>query len=84
MNDHSLFTNSYEGSFISLLVYVDDIILAGNDKEEIDRVKQTLNKTFKIKDLINLRYFLGLEIKTSKKCIMMNQSKNAMKLLIDA
>jgi len=36
MNDYSLFINSSEGSFTTLLVYVDDIILAGNDKEEID------------------------------------------------
>jgi len=35
MNDHSLFINSSERSFTTLLVYVDDIILAGNDKEEI-------------------------------------------------
>jgi len=34
-NDHSLFINSSEGSFTTLLVYVDEIILAGNDKEEI-------------------------------------------------
>jgi len=32
MNDHSLFINSSEESFTSLLVYVDDIILEGNDK----------------------------------------------------
>jgi len=36
MNDHSLFINTSERSFIVLLVYVDDIILAVNDKEEID------------------------------------------------
>jgi len=46
MNDYSLFINSSEGSFTALLVYVDDIILAENDKEEIDRVKEALNKTF--------------------------------------
>jgi len=39
MNDHSLFTNSYERSFTTILMYVDDIILAENDKEEIDRIK---------------------------------------------
>jgi len=33
MNDHSLFINSSEGSFTTLLVYMYDIILAGNDKE---------------------------------------------------
>jgi len=36
MNDHSLFINSSEESFTILLIYMDDIILAGNDKEEID------------------------------------------------
>jgi len=36
MNDHFLFINSSEESFTTLLVYVDDIILVGNDKEEID------------------------------------------------
>jgi len=39
INDYSLFINSSKGSFTTLLVYVDDIILTGNDKEEIDRVK---------------------------------------------
>jgi len=60
MNDHSLFINSSEGSFTTLLVYVNDIILAGNDKEEIVRIKKALNYIFKIKDLGDLRYFLGL------------------------
>jgi len=36
MNDYFLFINSSEGSFTTLLVYVDDKILAGNDEEEID------------------------------------------------
>ena len=58
MNDYSLFINSSRRSFTTLLVYVDDIVLAGNDKEEIERVKEALNKTFKIKDLVDLRYFL--------------------------
>ena len=35
MNDRFLFINSSEGSFTKLLVYVDDIILTGKDKEEI-------------------------------------------------
>jgi len=83
MNDHSLFINSSEGSFTTLLVYVDDIILAEYDKEDIVQIKQALNQTFKIKDLGDLRYFLGLEVAKSKKGIMVNQKKYALELLID-
>jgi len=52
--------------------------------EKIDQTKQALNKTFKIKDLGDLRYFLGLKVARIKKGIMMNQSKYALKLLKDA
>jgi len=58
--------------------------LAGNDKEEIDRVKEALNKTFKIKDLGDLIYFLGFEVARTKKGIMMNQRKYALELLTNA
>jgi len=80
MNNHYVFINSSEGSLTLLLGYVDDIILAENDKEEIDIIKQALNQTFKIKDLEDLRYFLGLEI-ASKKGIMMNKRKYTLELL---
>ena len=63
---------------------MDDIILTGNDKEEIARIKQALNQTFKIKDLGNLKYFLGLEVARSKTGIMVNQRKYALELLTDA
>jgi len=84
MNGYSLFINSSKRSFAALLVYVDDIILAENGKEEIERVKEALNKTFKIKDLGDLRYFLGFDVAGSKKGIIMNQRKYALKLLTDA
>jgi len=84
MNDHSLFIKSSEGSFTTLLAYVYDIILARNDKEKIERIKQALNQTFKIKDLGDLKYFLYLEIKRSKKGIMVNEMKYTLELLTDA
>ena len=58
--------------------------MAGNDKEETNRIKQALNKTFKIKDLGDLRYFLGLEVARIKKGIMMNQRKYVLELLKDS
>jgi len=48
MNDHSLSINSSKGSFTTLLVYVDDIILAGNNKEEIEQIKPSRLRILRI------------------------------------
>lgn len=58
--DTSLFTLTKDGSFTALLVYVDDIILAGNTQSVINHIKQQLDNTFSIKDLSPLHYYLGI------------------------
>jgi hypothetical protein len=65
-SDYSLFTLTRDNNFTALLVYVDDIILAGNSMAEFDRVKVVLDVAFKIKNLGQLKYFLGLEVAHSK------------------
>jgi hypothetical protein len=65
-SDHSLFTKVTESTFTVLLVYVDDIIIAGNSMSEIQAIKDALHNTFKIKDLGLLKYFLGIEVAHSK------------------
>ena len=58
--DHTLFIkHSQKGSLIALLVYVDDIIITGNDIEEQQQLKKDLACKFDIKDLGKLKYFLG-------------------------
>ena len=47
---------------IALLVYVDDIIITGSDKEGIIATKEFLKSMFEIKDLGEMKYFLGIEI----------------------
>lgn len=47
-------------------MYVDDIIIAGDDIDEIAQVKQDVNKIFDVKDLDPLRYFLGIEVARSR------------------
>jgi len=58
--DYTLFTRTLEGSFIALLVYVDDIIVASDNSAEVSKFIQLLNDRFKLKDLGQLKYFLGL------------------------
>lgn len=47
---------------IILLVYVDDILVARVSLEEITEVKVALHKAFTIKDMRNVRFFLGIEV----------------------
>lgn len=81
--DHSLYVRSDGTSFTALLVYVDDIVLAGTSMEEIKSVKLFLDQQFKIKDLGQLRFFLGLEIARSSSGIFLNQRKYTLELLED-
>jgi hypothetical protein len=55
-----MFTLTRDNTFTVLLVYVDDIILAGDYMAEFDRIKAVLDVAFKIKNLGQLKYFLEL------------------------
>jgi hypothetical protein len=81
--DYSLFTKTCNNKFTAILIYVDDIVLTGNDFSEIQLVKSFLNDKFKIKDLGQLRYFLGLEVARSSSGIMLNQRNYTLELLSD-
>ena len=51
------------GSSIAFLIlYVDDILLMGNDKKLLDSIKAYLNKYFSMKDHGEAAYILGIKI----------------------
>ncbi|KAM0071898.1 putative RNA-directed DNA polymerase [Helianthus debilis subsp. tardiflorus] len=79
--DYSLFVLSKSDVFVVLLVYVDDIVVTGNNKAAIEHVKNTLRESFQIKDLGLLRYFLGIEVLYSDNGICLSQRKYCLELL---
>ena len=82
--DHTLFIKySTQGKITALIVYVDDIVLTGNDMTEIMNLKRYLAKEFEIKDFGDLRYFLGIEIAKSKNGIFIFQRKYVLDLLME-
>ena len=68
---------------MTLLIHVDDVIIASNDLVEIATVKRFLHKSFTIKDLGELKYFLGIEVAKSAKGIILYQRKYASDVLED-
>ncbi|XP_033512342.1 uncharacterized mitochondrial protein AtMg00810-like [Nicotiana tomentosiformis] len=66
---------------VIILVYVDYLIITGNDQNMISEAKYILQHSFKIKDLGELRFFPGIEIARSKQGILMNQRKFALELI---
>lgn len=74
--DHTMFYKHNKKDKITILiVYVDNIVLTGDDIEELERLKKKLVATFEIKDLGILKYSLGMEFTRSKEGIFVNQQK---------
>lgn len=66
--DHTMFyKHNREGKVAILIVYVDDIVLIGDDNEELERLKKRLAIEFEIKDLGILKYFLEWSFLDPKK-----------------
>jgi hypothetical protein len=64
-----------------LIVYVDDIIIAGDDLIEKDMLRKRLTVEFEIKKLEKLKYFLGIKVAYSEKGIFISQQKYILDLL---
>nr|GEX32851.1 ribonuclease H-like domain-containing protein [Tanacetum cinerariifolium] len=62
-------------------VYFDDIVVTGNNKNEIDKFKSFLSIKFMIKDLGQLKYFLGIKVLENKSGMCLSQRKYYLELL---
>ena len=80
-SDHTLFLKHNKEKITALIVYVDDMIVTGNDLEERKALQNHLAREFEMKDLGPLKYFLGIEVLRSKKGIFLSQRKYALDLL---
>ena len=65
-------------------MYVDDILIIGNDSQCVVDLKKLLDTKFGIKNLGALKYFLGLEVARNEKGISLNQRKYALEVLSDS
>ncbi|CAL1381811.1 unnamed protein product [Linum trigynum] len=80
-NDPSLFTRRTAKGLTVLLLYVDDMVISGDDEEGIQLLTSELRSAFNLKELGDLSYFLGLEVHRSKAGLMVCQEKYIVDLL---
>ena len=69
---------------VIVLIYVDDILITASRKRLIDNAKQVMKSNFKIKDLEDIIYFLGIEFARNSEGILIHQRKYAMELISDS
>ena len=73
--DHTLFIKCKDGKVTLLIIYVDDMIVIGDDTMEIECLQGHLSFGFDMKNLGGLKYFLGIEVARSQEGIYLSHRK---------
>ena len=60
--DYNLYFKTEGDRLCVLVLYVDDLIITGNDLLLVEQIKAALCQRFEMTDLGTLHFFLGLEI----------------------
>ena len=81
--DHCCYQKHFDSSYIILLLYVDDMLIAGSDIQEINKLKKQLSREFEMKDLGAAKQILGMSIARNKETgtLKLSQAKYIRKVL---
>lgn len=79
--DASLFIYNQNGVLLYMLVYVDDIILTGNNNTHLQKFITSFSTRFSLKDLGNISYFLGMEAHRNTQGLLLTQNRYIADLL---
>ena len=82
-SDRTLFLKKEKRRITCLIIYVDDMVITGNNEEEISDLKKKFFMEFEMKDLGNQKYFLGIKVLRSTRGIVINQKKYILNLLAE-
>ncbi|KAM1164645.1 hypothetical protein ACFX13_024764 [Malus domestica] len=82
-SNHTLFLKRQNGKLTVLIIYVDDMIVTGDDQKEIQCLQKYLAIEFEMKELGELKYFLRIEVARSKHSIFLPQRKYVLDLLVE-
>ncbi|KAJ0502363.1 putative RNA-directed DNA polymerase [Helianthus annuus] len=79
--EQAVYLKNIKGELLIVGVYVDDLIVTGRRKDEVEQFKQQMKAEFKMQDLGLLTYYLGIEVQQKDGKITLKQSSYAKKIL---
>nr|GEW14323.1 ribonuclease H-like domain, reverse transcriptase, RNA-dependent DNA polymerase [Tanacetum cinerariifolium] len=82
--EQAIYTKTSKDSTLLIGIYVDDLIITGTPKKEIDKFKAQMEEKFEMSDLGLLAYYLGIEVTQTNGDISIRQSAYANKILKEA
>lgn len=81
MCDNCVYTRHRDNTKDIIVVWVDDLIIASSNLQCVNEVKRMLSLKFKMKDLGEISWFLGIEFQVKDQSINMNQTNFINKIL---
>lgn len=66
-----------------VLIYVDDLVIVGNDLSTVQKFKEYLSRCFHMKDLKTLKFFLGFEVARTAEGLFLCQHKYVLDVISD-
>ncbi|GKE57400.1 ribonuclease H-like domain, reverse transcriptase, RNA-dependent DNA polymerase [Tanacetum coccineum] len=82
--EQAIYTKKSKDAILLIGVYVDDLIITGTPKKEIDKFKAQMEEKIEMSDLGLLAYYLGIEVTQANGDISIKQSTYASKILKEA
>ncbi|XP_020688185.1 uncharacterized protein LOC110103715 [Dendrobium catenatum] len=82
--DPSLLILNHNNAYIFILIYVDDILITGNNSQAIQNILQQLHSAFRLKQLGDVSLFFGIQVVKTKHDVFLHQEHYARDLLTHA
>lgn len=81
LREQAVYTKVDKENVLVIGVYVDDLLVTGSSKQEIEKFKVQMNRQFEMSNLGLLSFYLGIEVNQKEHSTTLKQSAYAKKLL---
>jgi hypothetical protein len=80
-HEHAMYVKIKNGDILIVCIYVDDLILTGNNPNMFEEFKKTMIKEFEMSDIGLMSYYLGIEVRQKEDGIFISQQRYAKEML---